>query len=231
MRCPLLVAVPLKLSHRGSFYYQNARPMLQAVISDLTIRGYFQRGRRTLAKKRASKRTAAKTATKSSAKAGTMSDAIRSILTTNPSATVGEIRTKLDEQGVKASTALINKIKYGRKPGVPKAAHSASSNGRGSKANAIRDMWSKLGVDARVRDVKAALSKRGVEVTAAQISTLRKSLANAMHRNGSRRKATSSSTQSVSLAHLMAAKALAVSLGGVEVARHALESLASLIDE
>jgi hypothetical protein len=85
-------------------------------------------------------------------------------------------------------------------------------------------MLGRMGHSARPRDVIAALKKQGVKVTSAQVSTLRrKSSANGAHRRGD-------AAGVVSLAHLLAAKQLAERLGGIPVARQALDSLARLIE-
>jgi hypothetical protein len=83
-------------------------------------------------------------------------------------------------------------------------------------------MWRQLGADARNRDVMAALAKQGVNVSSAQVSTLRKT---ASRRTGS----TAAAAESVSLEHLLAAKKVADQLGGIEVARQALASFAKLM--
>ncbi len=165
----------------------------------------------TLAKKKANTAVANK------------SDTIREILKAQPNAKVNQIKAALQERGVKASDALISKIKYGRKSGGAKKARRRRGGKAGaSKADAIRKMLDKLGTDARPRDVIAALAARGVKVTSAQVSTLRKGL--------SRRRAPASvTTDSVSFAHLLAARDLAERLGGIEVARQALASLARLL--
>ena len=150
------------------------------------------------------------------------SDVIREILKLQPKATVKDVRAALQERGVKASDALINKIKYGRKPGAKKTRTRGSNGSAGTKADAIRGMFGEMGAKARSRDVVAALAARGIKVTSAQVSTLRKTI-------GSGR-AKASSAYSVSLDHLMAAKALAQRLGGIAVAQRALESLAKLTE-
>ncbi len=148
------------------------------------------------------------------------SDVIREVLHAQPKATVKEIRAVLDERGVKASDALINKIKYGRGKTSGRK-RSARTNGHGSKANAIRLMFDRLGLAARPRDVVAALADRGIKVTPAQVSTLRKKGA----RPGSRTVVVSA----VSFDHLVAAKELVERLGSIEAARGALEKLAQLV--
>ncbi len=150
------------------------------------------------------------------------SDVIREILKVQPKATVKDVRAALQERGVKASDALINKIKYGRKPGGKTTRRRGPNGAGGTKADAIRAMFGEFGAKARSRDVVATLASRGIKVTSAQVSTLRKTI-------GSGR-AKSPAAYSVSLDHLMAAKALAHRLGGIAVAQRALESLAKLTE-
>jgi hypothetical protein len=156
------------------------------------------------------------------------SDVIREIIKARPKATVKEIRAELQERKVQASDALINKIKYGRRAGSRKTAASklASRNGakhgHGSKAAAIRGAFAELGRSARARDVVATLASRGIKVSPAQVSTLRKSAPRRASAAGT------SSAHSVSLAQLLAAKQLAEQLGGIEAAQKALDSLAQL---
>jgi uncharacterized protein YneF (UPF0154 family) len=161
---------------------------------------------------------------KSNARVATKSDAIRKVIAAQPEATLKEIKTKLQSRGVKASDALVNKIKYGRKRAGTKRARGGRQNNSGvSKADAIRNMFAEMGRNARPRDVIAALKKRGVVVTSAQVSTLRRKLP----KNGSPHARTAGS---VSLDHLLAAKQLAERLGGIHVAREAINSLARLVE-
>ena len=161
---------------------------------------------------------------KSSTAVASKSDAIREVLATQPSATVKEIKAKLQAKGVKASDALVNKIKYGRKrAGAKKTRRGRKSNSGVSKADAIRNMFGEMGRNARPRDIIATLKKRGVVVTSAQVSTLRHKLP----RSGSPR---ARAAGAVSFDHLIAAKHLAKRLGGITNARQALESLATLVE-
>jgi len=161
---------------------------------------------------------------KTSARSASKSDAIRAVIAANPNATLKEIKAKLQARGVKASDALVNKIKYDRKRSGGKATRKVRSRGKGvSKADAIRNMFTEMGLDARPRDVIAALKARGIVVTSAQVSTLRSKLS----KNGS---PAGTAVGEVSLAHLLAAKQLAARLGGIANARQALDSLAKLVD-
>ncbi len=152
------------------------------------------------------------------------SDVIRDILKSQRKATVKEIKEALQQRGVKASDALINKIKYARKRrGGKTRGIGRRANSHGTKADAIRNMFGEMGAKARARDVVAALAARGIVVSSAQVSTLRK----AIPRRGA---AQSPSANSVPFDHLLAAKSLAARLGGITVARRALDSLAKLMD-
>jgi arginine repressor len=161
---------------------------------------------------------------KAKAIATSKSDVIREILKARQSASVKEIRAELDERGVKASDALINKIKYGRNGNGAKKSRGRKAGSSASKADAIRNMLGEMGNEARSRDIIAALAKRGMAVSSAQVSTLRKTL------HSSRSSTTSGSMHSVSLDHLLAAKNLAERLGGIDAARQALASLARLLE-
>jgi hypothetical protein len=166
----------------------------------------------------------AKTKKKSNAAAATKSDAIRAIIAAQPKATLQEIKTHLQKSGVKASDALVNKIKYGRMSANGKKSTRSRKRASGtSKADAIRGMFAELGRHARPRDVIAALKVRGVAVTSAQVSMLRRKLS----RRGASRTDTAGA---VSLDHLLAAKNLAARVGGIERARKALDSLAKLVE-
>src|SRR5262245_43598005 len=98
------------------------------------------------------------------------SDAIREVFAAQPNATVKEVKSKLEAKGIKASDALINKLRYsGKSSGRTKQRGKSAI----SKADAIRGMFDQLGRDARPRDVIAALKQQGITVTSAQVSMLR----------------------------------------------------------
>ncbi|MGD9720983.1 MAG: hypothetical protein AB7O59_02895 [Pirellulales bacterium] len=162
---------------------------------------------------------------KASSKNGNMSEAIREIFQKRPSASLQEVQTVLAERGIKASNALVNKIKYGRGKNGSAKKSAKRRKGRSSvnKAEAIRGAWSELGVTARPRDVIALLKSRGIKVASAQVSTLRKSA-------GKKHSAVVASLEVVPFAHLVAAKSLVARLGGIEQAQHALASLSKLLN-
>ena len=160
---------------------------------------------------------------KSGTKTATKSDAIREVMKKQPNATAKEIKAALHSQGVKASDALINKLKYGRnRNGAAKKASRRKAGAQGSKAEAIRGAWNQLGTGARPRDVIALLASQGIHVASAQVSVLRKSAGK--HRAAS----ANHSVQVVPYEHLLAAKDLAARLGGIEHAQTALAGLAKL---
>jgi hypothetical protein len=157
----------------------------------------------------------------SSAVVENKSDVIRDIIKHQPQSTVKEIQAVLKERGVKASDALVNKVKYARKGPKGSAKRSGKQPGTStSKAEAIRAAWGDLGLTARPRDVIATLKQRGVSVSSAQVSMLRKSL----HGNGH------ATVSTVPFDHLVAAKHFAERIGGIEAARAALANLAKLVD-
>jgi hypothetical protein len=134
------------------------------------------------------------------------SDAIRELLAKQPNSTPKEIGAALAKNGVKASMALVNKIKYGRK--VKRGRKS------GKKSDAIRQAWREMGNDARPRDVVRALQKKGMIVSSAHVVALRN---------------TTAPRTPILLEHLYAAKQLADQVGGIDAASRALDALAKLM--
>ncbi len=163
--------------------------------------------------------------TKTAAKSANRSEVIREILKKNPKANVKAVQGMLAERGVKASNALVNKIKYGRGSTTKgKKSNRRKGSGGVSKAEAIRGAWGEVGVDGRPRDVIALLAGRGIKVTSAQVSTLRKSVSK---KRGS---VASPTVHSVPYEHLVLAKGLASRLGGIENAQQALAGLSKLVN-
>jgi hypothetical protein len=113
-----------------------------------------------------------------------------------------------------------------------KSAHKGSAaQGTVSKAQAIRDAAKKLGSKVRPKDVIAALAAEGITVSSPQVSATLKAAGYRRSRRG--RSASNGSSAGhrsteVSLEHLLAAKALADKLGGVEAAKKAIEVLTRL---
>jgi hypothetical protein len=161
--------------------------------------------------------------TKAASKSSNRSDVIREILKKNPKANVKAVQDLLSARGVTASNALINKIKYGRGSSEKKTT-GRKSRGGVNKAEAIRGAWAEIGIKGRPRDVIALLAGRGIEVTSAQVSTLRKS---ASKQRGA---AAALAVHTVPFEHLVLAKGLAARLGGIDNAQQALASLSKLMN-
>ena len=171
------------------------------------------------------------------------SDIVRDYLKIHSSANVAQIVNDLKPYGI--STALAQKIKYdkGRDGGTrrarPKAAARASAaadNGRGAKADAIREVAATLEKPIRPRDVIAALGQRGVTVSYAQVGQVLKGMGMRRRRGrkGRRRGAAVSpaaaapASTGLSIEALLAAKKLADQLGSVQAAKQAMDAIARL---
>ena len=117
-------------------------------------------------------------ATKQSIGTLSKSDAVREYLSSHATAPVKEIAAP-SEQGVEASIALINKIKYSdrksprRRKLVRRRRRWRRSKGCEQSASDSRRTGN-LGRRARPRDVIAHLKEGGVTVSAAQVSAIRK---------------------------------------------------------
>jgi hypothetical protein len=94
----------------------------------------------------------------------------------------------------------------------------------GSKAQAIRDEFAAQGATARPKNVIAALKAKGISVSSAQVSNIKAGL----RKPGRKAHAGHGTNGTISLTSLLEAKKLAERLGGVEVARQAIEALAKL---
>jgi hypothetical protein len=83
---------------------------------------------------------------------GRKSDAIRQILADQPAATIKDIQTALAAKRIKASVALISKLKSGKRPG-----RKAHANG---KANGVvlEHLLAAKGLVARAGSIEAARS-------------------------------------------------------------------------
>lgn len=170
------------------------------------------------------------------------SDIVRDYLKIHSSANVAQIVSDLKPYGI--STALAQKIKYdkgrdrGTKPGRPrKAARSSASsgNGRGAKAEAIREVAATLEKPIRPRDVIGTLAQRGVTVSYAQVGQVLKGMGmRRRRRKGGRRAAaraaaaTAPASTGLSIEALIAAKKLADQLGSVQAAKQAMDAIARL---
>ncbi|HQU44551.1 MAG TPA: hypothetical protein PK867_17150 [Pirellulales bacterium] len=176
----------------------------------------------------------------------TKSDLVREYLRSNPPATANQIVADLKPYGV--SLALAKKVKSkegrkrreaGRQPGRATSAPSAPVRPQaGTKTEAIRQVADGMPKPVRPRDVVAALAEQGIEVARRHVGQVLKSMGLRRRRRG--RKATAAGTATVgrsvtvtasptlSLEALLAAKKLADQLGGVEVAKQAVDTLARL---
>jgi hypothetical protein len=176
-----------------------------------------------------------------------MSDIVREYLKGNPTASVQQIVDDLKQYGI--SQALAQKIKYkdgprrGRRPrkaarrtSSPAFAPAETAAGE-SKADSIRRVAEGMGKRVRPRDVIAALRGEGIEVSFAQVGQVLKTMGMRRRRRGrkpagermsSARAAHTAGSTSLSLDALIAAKKLADQLGGVHVAKQAMDALAKL---
>jgi len=106
----------------------------------------------------------------------------------------------------------------------------AKKSGGPSKSKAIRD-YKAAHDDAGPKAIAEALSKDGIKVSAAFVSTV---LSNARKKSGKgkrgRRGGRKAAGAGSALKQLVLAKKLAARMGGIEVARQALDTLAKLLD-
>ena len=93
-----------------------------------------------------------------------------------------------------------------------------------NKAEEIRKMFDVQGKDARPKDVIAALEVKGITVSSAQVSNVKTSLGG----KKAGRKGKASSNGHLNLEALLATKALAAKLGGVEALKAALSAIEKL---
>ena len=159
-----------------------------------------------------------------------------------------DIIAALKEQGIVVSHSLVTKTlkragfkpkTHGKKAGArketsaKKAAAAAADNGAAgqiNKAQRIREVAKTLGKKVRPKDVIAELAEEGITVSSAQVST---TLAAAGYRRKRRGKksavaARNAGGNGLNLEALIAAKALANKLGGIEMAQEALAALKKL---
>ena len=96
----------------------------------------------------------------------------------------------------------------------------------GSKAQAIRDEFSSQGASARPKDIISALKAKGISVSSAQVSNIKTTLGK--KKRGRKASAAHGANGMLTLESLLEAKKLADRVGGVAVARQALEALVKL---
>jgi hypothetical protein len=174
---------------------------------------------------------------------GEKTRAIRAYLKAHPQAENKEVVEALAADGIEIRTQSVStertrmaKKKKARKGGRPARSAKASANGQGgrenSKANAVREMFEKMGTGKRTRnrDVRNALAEIGVNVSPAQIATIRKKMRRRRPAAETPETTAAPSTPSdaISLDHLVAAKSLVEQLGGIEAARKAVNAFARL---
>jgi len=105
---------------------------------------------------------------------------------------------------------------------MAKKAGGRSKSATVSKAQAIRDEFAAQGIDARPKDIISSLASKGVEVSSAQVSNIKATLGQKPGRRGR------GANGELSIDALLETKKFADSIGGVEVARKALEALLRL---
>jgi hypothetical protein len=183
---------------------------------------------------------------KSATEGKSKSDIVREYLDSAPGASPSQIVADLKSYGV--SQALAQKVKYlygggRRRPAKaasrakPASSFPASEPAADqSKADSIRRVAGGMGKRLRPRDVVAALRDEGIAVSFAQVGNVLRSMGMRRRKGGSKRSAAASagrvarsaSSQTISLDALLAAKKLADQLGGVQVAKEAMDALAKL---
>jgi arginine repressor len=146
-----------------------------------------------------------------------------------------DIAAALKEQGVTVSGSLISKtLKRAGRHKIRRARTETASDpvGQVNKAQRIRDAAKALGKKVRPKDVIAELAKEGIVVSSAQVST---TLSAAGYRRKRRKRnvtiaavARPANGNRLDLDALIAAKALIVKLGSIEVAQEALAALKRL---
>lgn len=160
---------------------------------------------------------------------------VRDWLKTHRNATVPEIIEAFKAQGITVSKPLASKIKY-TSPTSGKSAGAGAKKkrgkpARGEKAAAIREAWTKMGRKARPRDVMASLSSTGLKISSSEVIGIR----NRLFKRGGKKAAAATaevaaapSAGGLTLERLLAAKAVANKLGGVEAAYQAFLALSKL---
>jgi hypothetical protein len=123
--------------------------------------------------------------------------------------------------------------KTAKDPADAPAAPESNTNGvASSKAQAVRDAYERLGTRTRPRDIMADLAVRGIDVSSAQVSMVRKQMGlRRLRRRGSARRGPAVAKpmpESVSVDHLIAVKRLADQVGGVKAALQAIKTLEKL---
>jgi len=175
---------------------------------------------------------------------GSKSKAIRAFLKKKPGASVQEVQDALKQQGVEASIALVSKLKYskgkkrrGRKPATlargrqdKSAASAQNGTEQINKSQSIRDAFQELGRSAHPKEIRIALTEKGIDVSSAQISNVR----TAMRAKRKQRMASvptrtvETSPGAITVDHLLAAKKLVEQVGSIEAAQQAVQVFGKL---
>ena len=168
------------------------------------------------------------------------SEAVRNYLAMHPNAMGREVAAALKREGITISESLVAKVKQrSAKPGRSKRpASRISSNGSAagaSKAELIRQVAQTMPKPVRPRDVVATLNEQGIGVSSAQVSQVLKAMGLKRRRRRGRKgvatassRTTHSTSETLSLANLLAAKKLVDLLGSIEAAKQAVDALAKL---
>ncbi|MGH7135423.1 MAG: hypothetical protein ACREHD_06760 [Pirellulales bacterium] len=172
-------------------------------------------------------------------KSPTKSQAIRGFMRKNKGATVAQIVDGLKSEGVNVTPALVYNVQSDirKKRAAKRAAKTTTAiNGSAetSKAERIRQVAQSMDGRVRPRDVVATLAAEGVKVSSAQVSTVLRSMGMRRRRRGRRPAAATSNgsakhstSPTLSLENLLAAKKLANQLG-MQAAKQAVDALAKL---
>jgi hypothetical protein len=166
------------------------------------------------------------------------SAAVREYMKDHPGASANEVAEALGQQGINISPALVYNVrandnkKQAGSNGAAKRGRSAKGAAHGSKADAIREAFNRLGPSSRARDIIADLAKQGMEVTSAHVSNVRARMESegksARRAAGGAARGGSGGGETVSIEKLVQAKNMAEKLGGIESARRMLDALAKL---
>lgn len=167
------------------------------------------------------------------------SDAVRQYVAKHPNATGKEVAAALKREGIKISESLVAKVKAreGKEPGRSKTSRThASSNGSAgtTKAERIRQVAQSMDQPVRPRDVIAALAEEGIAASSAQVSAVLRRMGMKRRRRGRKparagsTRTVASTTTTLSLENLLAAKKLVNQLGSVEAAKQAVDALVKL---
>ena len=167
------------------------------------------------------------------------SSAVRDYLAKHPEATGPEVAAALKREGVNISLSLVAKVRARDAKGGGRSKRSVartSTNGSAantSKADSIRQVAQGMPKPIRPRDVVAALNEQGISVSPAQVSQVLKSMGLKRRRRGRKPsamagRATTTTSESLSLESLLAAKKLVNQLGSIETAKAAVDALVKL---